>query len=29
MILLSAMGISLFALVALIERVCFPWHSHG
>lgn len=29
MALLSAMGIALFALVALIERYCFPWHSHG
>jgi NitT/TauT family transport system permease protein len=26
MALLSAMGIALFALVALIERLCFPWH---
>jgi NitT/TauT family transport system permease protein len=29
MVLLSAMGIALFAVVALIERVCFPWHSHA
>jgi NitT/TauT family transport system permease protein len=29
MVLLSAMGIALFALVALVERVCFPWHSHS
>jgi NitT/TauT family transport system permease protein len=25
--ILSIMGIVLFAAVALIERVCFPWHS--
>jgi NitT/TauT family transport system permease protein len=29
MALLSAMGIVLFAIVALIERVCFPWHAHS
>jgi NitT/TauT family transport system permease protein len=27
MVILSVMGIVLFALVALVEKVCFPWHA--
>lgn len=27
MVLLSVMGVALFALVALVERVCFRWYS--
>ena len=27
MVILSLMGIALFALVALVERVAFPWHA--
>ena len=26
-VILSLMGIVLFALVALVERVVFPWHA--
>jgi ABC-type nitrate/sulfonate/bicarbonate transport system permease component len=26
-VILSLMGIVLFALVALVERVAFPWHA--
>jgi NitT/TauT family transport system permease protein len=29
MVILSLMGIVLFALVAVIEKVCFPWHAVG
>jgi ABC-type nitrate/sulfonate/bicarbonate transport system permease component len=27
MVILSLMGIVLFALVAVVERLAFPWHA--